>query len=101
MPTYDYACPGCGIEEDRRVPLSQKDIQTCDKCGETLKQVWKRFPGVTRASYIDSNKTARARSMEDVKAASKARASAYNHPPGSDEREGLLKEAKTREKVKP
>jgi len=34
MPIYEYTCPGCGTEFDKRVGFSQADEkQECPQCG--------------------------------------------------------------------
>jgi putative FmdB family regulatory protein len=32
MPMYEYRCPDCGREENRLVPMAERDHQTCS-CG--------------------------------------------------------------------
>lgn len=82
MPNYNYECKSCEIVweefssyEDREGP------KHCSMCNElTGKKVWVRMPGITRASYIDSNKTARARELEPLKQAAKLEAESFNVP---------------------
>lgn len=39
MPLYDYLCPECAWQEERRVPLSQfNDAQACGKCGAPMQR---------------------------------------------------------------
>lgn len=30
MPTYDYRCPSCKATSTRKVPIAERDKQTCD-----------------------------------------------------------------------
>ena len=73
MPTYDYLCSDCGITEVVIVRYEDRDEkQLCSYCGrDTMARYYGKMPGITRASYIDSNKTARAKELVDLKRAAK------------------------------
>lgn len=34
MPTYDYACDGCGHEFEREQRITEKPVKKCPKCGK-------------------------------------------------------------------
>ncbi len=36
---YDYLCESCGTKEERRVPMDDRDAQTCS-CGEKLRRLF-------------------------------------------------------------
>ena len=36
MPLYDYLCPQCGEECERRAVVANRRDQKCDQCGTTL-----------------------------------------------------------------
>ena len=39
MPLYDFLCPGCAWQEERRVPLAQFNAaQSCSKCGAPMQR---------------------------------------------------------------
>ena len=40
MPNYTYKCPKCG-EFTINQGINDKTIEICDKCGSTLKRVYK------------------------------------------------------------
>lgn len=40
MPNYTYKCPLCG-EFTVNKNINDKTIETCDKCGNTLKRIYK------------------------------------------------------------
>ncbi|MBL8130277.1 MAG: zinc ribbon domain-containing protein [Anaerolineae bacterium] len=33
MPLYEYDCPGCGRDFEKRMPMSQADQAVCPNCG--------------------------------------------------------------------
>ncbi len=33
MPLYEYECPACGRDFERRVSVSESDSQSCPHCG--------------------------------------------------------------------
>lgn len=39
MPTYEYECPKCGEEFERRLSIEDETPQICDKCGEVAKKI--------------------------------------------------------------
>jgi predicted nucleic acid-binding Zn ribbon protein len=68
---YDGECGACGKLDTIYISSSQvNDLHECGECGKVeVKRVWRRMPGVTRASYIDSNKTSRGKVMREMKEA--------------------------------
>jgi putative FmdB family regulatory protein len=83
MPSYDYRCPDCEITEILVVKYEERDFnQPCSMCGKnSLVRFYGKMPGVTRASYIDSNKTARAREFINLKKAAQLEVDKANLPP--------------------
>lgn len=65
MPVYDGKCKEC--EEEADLVCSWKEVDNtheCPACGKNeFVRVYKTMPGLTKASYIDSSKTARAREV--------------------------------------
>jgi len=55
-------------------------LQPCEECQADSSRIYLSMPGVTRASYIDSTKTARARDMQDLKTAAKFEVERANLP---------------------
>jgi len=94
MPTYDFFCPVCVADSVLHVKKDERDRQFCSVCGEMLEQVYRKFPGVTNASYIDGKN----KQNTGIKEAAWLKSKAFNYDPGSDERKGLLKEAAKKEK---
>ena len=40
MPTYEYVCPGCGLETSRAVPIDERHgPHNCERCGDPLNRV--------------------------------------------------------------
>lgn len=35
MPLYDYDCPSCGREFEKRMPMAEADKAACPHCGST------------------------------------------------------------------
>lgn len=98
-PVYEYDCGKCQTEVVLIVNKDDRDNQACPDCSNSLTRVYRTMPGVTRASYIDSSKTARGKEFSDLKQAAKLEQEAFNLPPTSAERLGLLKESKERKKI--
>jgi len=45
MPNYDYKCSHCGHEEERMVPIDERNLQDCSNCGaRTTQQI--SAPGI-------------------------------------------------------
>jgi hypothetical protein len=65
-PVYDFQCQTCEYEDE--LNISSKEVNTLQHCiscdNISFKRVWKKMPGVTRASYIDSKDTKRGRDMD-------------------------------------
>lgn len=69
--TFDFKCKECGALDVILVE-NPEEMQPCNDCGEVgMERVWITMPGITRASYIDSQKTARASEMKSLKRAAK------------------------------
>ena len=100
MPVYDGACMGCGAESSLFIDSSEVDNTfICEECGEEkVRRVWRRMPGLTKASYIDSNKTARARDMQDMKDAAKLEVQKAGMR--REDRAEISKEIKEKTKIK-
>ncbi len=102
MPTYDYSCKECGAEATYFKSYEERDKgPACLLCPESksMVRVYKKMPGITRASYIDSANTGRARSVYELKEIAKLEIkNAEAVMP--DEKAGLQKEIKQRRKVK-
>lgn len=94
MPTYDFFCPVCVADTVLNIKKDERHKQACQVCGEMLEQVYRKFPGVTRASYIDGKN----KQNTGLKEAARLKSKAFNYAPDSDERKGLLKEAAKKEK---
>lgn len=40
MANYDYVCLACNNEEERNVPMDDRNDQNCNYCGSELKRVY-------------------------------------------------------------
>lgn len=100
MPNYDYICNNCGLAEVQFVAYEDRDKpRYCSICNKlSMVKVWMNMPGTTRASYIDSSKTSRAKEFADIKAASKLEVEKASLPAG--ERAEVNKEIAARRSLK-
>lgn len=86
MPSYDFKCGDCGHQDIFILSYEDRDKERrCNKCGDFMIRFYAKMPGVTKASYIDSNKTARAKEMADMKQAAKLESEAGNLDKSSQE----------------
>lgn len=99
-PIYDMACQVCMFEGDAFINSSEVENPIeCPDCGQiSYKRVWRKMPGTTRASYIDSNKTARAKDLEGLKRAAHLEVQKAGTKPS--ERGEISKEIKELTKIK-
>lgn len=44
MPTFEYKCIACGDEDERLLPLRERQTQECASCGSALTQVVRTPP---------------------------------------------------------
>jgi len=65
-PTYDFECQACGFEDEESLSSTEvSKIIRCPECSETrYMRIWKKMPGLTKASFISSKTTKRARDMD-------------------------------------
>jgi len=82
MPLHDFECKECGHEEELFIDHSEiENLHICNNCGKiALKRVFRKMPGLTKASYIDSKKTARAASVDKLRTAVKLEAEMQDLP---------------------
>lgn len=99
MPRYDSLCEACGVEDTIIIPSSEvENYHKCEACGELkVKRVWRTMPGTTRASYIDSNKTARGKEMATHKQIAQLEVKKANAKPS--ERADISKEIRNLKKT--
>ena len=99
MPTYDYRCDNCEIVIEEFRKYEDRDTPAeCMMCKGPMNKTWVTMPGITRASYIDSGKTSRAKDLHDLKEVAKLEVQKANLPP--DKRGEINKEIKERSKLK-
>jgi putative FmdB family regulatory protein len=100
MPIYDGECQECKAEQELFIPSAEVDLlHPCESCGKVgVKRVWKNMPGTTRASFIDSSKTARASEFKDLRQAAKLEVDKANMKP--KDRAEISKEIKRLQKIK-
>lgn len=54
MPTYEYDCPGCGLEDERKLPMTECGArQHCDGCGHVLVKVFRTVPMMLCERAVD------------------------------------------------
>lgn len=71
MPVYEYLCQDCQQVIDKLKSYEDRDVPEKCSCGGIATRAYLSMPSVTRASYIDSKKTARAKELQDLKQAAK------------------------------
>lgn len=99
LKAFDFQCQECGFHDVEYVD-DPKETLPCPECeAKAYFRVWVKMPGVTRASYIDSNKTARAAEFAGEKRAAQLDVQAASLDHKSDEYKGLKKEAKELRKI--
>ncbi|WP_324294232.1 zinc ribbon domain-containing protein [Burkholderia cenocepacia] len=55
MPMYEYACPGCGVFDARRM-VSERDIPACcPRCGQHAPRVRLTLPSIYRSNHDASH----------------------------------------------
>ncbi len=97
MVTYDFACENCKSEFYLSVNYSDRDLKReCPDCGQTAAvRVWRQFPGLTKASYIDGRKGKHSDDIRKI-ADLQVKHAASN---SAEERAGLGKEISDRQKL--
>lgn len=99
MPVYDFKCEECGEITEAVVPYEDREQPvSCSNCLGNAYKTWIKMPGTTRASYIDSVKTARADEVRDLKRAANLEVEKSNMRP--EERGGINKEIKRLKETK-
>ena len=96
MPNYDYQCLNCGLVFIAMVSFKERDIEKvlCPSCREqNTERVWRTFPGVPKASYLDGTKR-----FEGLKTEAKLRAARDEKRPSSTEYREISKEITERNK---
>lgn len=51
MTVYEYHCVFCHTVQERRVPMEERDKQTCELCGEQLARQWSGNPIIIRGKW--------------------------------------------------
>lgn len=96
---YEYRCKDCEIIVEEFRKYDDRDLPaSCLMCKGEATRTWATMPGITRASYIDSRKTARAAEFGDLKMAAKLESEAANLPP--EKRGEIKKEIKKLKSLK-
>jgi putative FmdB family regulatory protein len=51
MPNYAYRCPKCGTEEERYVPVAERNMQKCHSCHVVMEKLF--MPGFSTIGEIE------------------------------------------------
>ena len=86
MPTYEYACTGCGHRLEAVQSFTDDPLTTCPECGEALRKVYGAVGIVLKGSgFYKTDSRAASSSSSSADASSNSKSSSTTESKGSSE----------------